>query len=360
MDKPAKIAIVGLGAVARKHIAAVLQFSDNLQLVAVVDSQADRVTKISKDLCINGFDTLEEMLEKVDVDIIVLCTPSWLHAQQAIRCINYAKHVVVEKPMALSWHDGLAMQKAIKNSGMHLWVVHQHRANPALKLLKRTIGEQGFGQIFQVNINVFWTRPQAYYEAAAWRGSRLMDGGALMNQASHTVDLLHWLFGPVQMVQAMWATQARQIETEDSCVLNIRWRQGALGSLNLSTLVYPKSLETSFTVIGEKGTAKLTGLASNEIDHWEFADLKVDKEELRRINQQAAQFIEKSHYYYYTGLIEELENKGTALPDVTEGLKTLEILTAAQQAATEHVTVSLPLAAGYQCNFSNTVSIEKA
>ncbi len=343
MDKLTKIAIVGLGAVSKKHIAAVRKFSTALQLVAVVDSRADLVNKVSQDLGVAGFEQLEKMFEDTEVDIVVLCTPNWLHAQQTILCIKHAKHVVVEKPIAVAWNDGLAVQKAVKNSKLNLWIVQQHRVNPVLKLLKQTIDAKNFGRIFQVNINVFWTRLQAYYDAAAWRGSRIMDGGALMNQASHTVDLLHWLFGPVQTIQAMWATQARQIETEDSCVLNIRWKQGTLGSMNISTLVYPRNLETSITVIGEKGTVKLTGLASHEISHWEFADFTIDAEEIRKINQQAAQFVEQSHYHYYANLIEEITSKTSFLPDVTEGLKTLEILIAAQQAAMTEVTVQLPL-----------------
>ena len=346
MDKPVKIAVVGLGAVAKKHINAILTLSNYFQLVAVVDSELDIIEKNENELKVTGFNNIEEMLEKTDAKFIVLCTPSGLHAQQAITCTEYSRHVIVEKPMALSWSDGLAMQASASKAKVQLRIVHQHRVNPALQFLKQAIDSQRFGKIFQININVFWTRPQTYYDAALWRGTRQLDGGALMNQASHAVDFLHWLFGPIQSIQAMSATQARQIETEDSCVLNIRWQSGTLGSLNLSTLAYQKNFEASITVLGENGIVKLMGLANNEIVHWEFVDeISDEKEKIFKINNDAFHFLKKSHYYYYANLIKELENDTAIfLPDAAEGVKTLEILVAAQRAAEQQITVNLPLA----------------
>ncbi len=343
-DKRIKIAVVGLGAVAKKHIDAILGLANYFQLVAIVDSQRDVLEKNESDLEVAGYDNLEEMLEKTDAKFIVLCTPSGLHAQQAITCTEYSRHVIVEKPMALSWSEGLAMQASATKAKIQLRIVHQHRVNPALQFLKQAIDHQHFGKIFQININVFWARPQTYYDAALWRGTRQLDGGALMNQASHVIDLLHWLFGPIQSIQAMSATQSRQIETEDSCVLNLRWQRGALGSLNLSILAYQKNFEASITVLGEKGIVKLMGAANNEIVHWEFADQITDEAKILQINKDAAQFLTKSHYYYYANVIEELE-KGTTrlLPDAEEGLKTLEILVAAQRAAEQQIIVNLPL-----------------
>lgn len=346
MSELIRLAVVGLGAVAKKHINAILKFATRLKLVAVVDSEVDRIRNYLKIPGVAGFTQLKEMLEQSSVDIVVICTPSGLHARQTLQCIDYGKHVLVEKPMSVSWQDGLAVQAAVQNAKIHLWVVHQHRANPALQLLKKAIDGNDFGSIFQISVNIFWTRSQSYYDAGAWRGSRSLDGGALMNQASHYVDLLHWLFGPIQAIQAMSATQARQIETEDSCVLNLRWQQGFLGSLSLSTLVYPKNLEASITVVGAKGTVKLSGLSSQEIVHWEFSDNKVTPEKLRQTNEEAQKFIEDSHYYYYTYLLETLAGKVTFLPDVNAGLKTLEILVAAQQAAEQQITVNLPLCHG--------------
>ncbi|MDQ8039786.1 MAG: Gfo/Idh/MocA family oxidoreductase [Rickettsiella sp.] len=346
MDKRVKIAVVGIGAVAKKHIAAILELSSYFQLVGLVDSQQDILERHAKALEIMGFNDLEEMLAETDAKFIVLSTPSGLHAQQAITCAGYSRHVIVEKPMALFLQDGLAMQASAQKAKIQLRVVHQHRVNPALQLLKQAIDMQRFGKIFQINCNIFWTRPQTYYDSASWRGSRKLDGGALINQASHAIDLLHWLFGPLQMIQGMWARQARQIETEDSCVLNLRWQQGSLGSLNLSILTYNKNFESSLTVLGEKGTVKLMGLATNEIVHWEFADQKVGENDIvTETNKNAAHFLANTHYHYYTNLIRELENGTTTLlPDGTEGLKTLEILIAAQLAAEQQTTVNLPLA----------------
>ena len=162
-----------------------------------------------------------------------------------------------EKPMATRWKDGIAMVHACDDAKVRLFIVKQNRRNATIQLLKRAIDEKRFGRIHMVQVNVFWTRPQAYYDSAKWRGTWEMDGGAFMNQASHYIDLLDWLIGPVADVQAMTGTLARDIEVEDSGVLNVRWRHGALGSVAVTMLTYPKNLEGSITIIGEKGTVRL-------------------------------------------------------------------------------------------------------
>ena len=170
------------------------------------------------------------MLAGTDADVVILATPSGLHAEQAIQVAAAGRHVMTEKPMATRWQDGKRMVHACDEAGVHLFVVKQNRRNATLQLLKRAVEKKRFGRIYMVNINVFWTRPQSYYDSAAWRGTWEFDGGAFMNQASHYVDLLDWLIGPVESVQAYTATLARNIQVEDTGVVSIRWRTGALGS----------------------------------------------------------------------------------------------------------------------------------
>ena len=158
--------------------------------------------------------------------------------------------------MATRWSDGIKMVNACDKAKVKLFVVKQNRYQPALQLLKEAIKKQRFGRIYLANLNVFWTRPQTYYDQAKWRGTWEFDGGAFMNQASHYVDLLDWLIGPVQSVHAMMATLAINMEAEDTGVLNIRWRSGTLGSMNVTMLTYPKNLEASLTLLGEKGSVK--------------------------------------------------------------------------------------------------------
>ena len=183
---------------------------------------------------------------------------------------------MTEKPMATRWHDGLSMVKACDEAGVRMFVVKQNRRNATLQLLKRAVEQKRFGRIYMVNINVFWTRPQAYYDSAKWRGTWEFDGGAFMNQASHYVDLLDWLIGPIESIQAYTATLAGTSKSRTAGVLSVRWRSGALGSMNVTMLTYPKNLEGSITILGEKGTVRVGGVAVNEIQHWEFAEKMPD------------------------------------------------------------------------------------
>src|SRR5690606_31003439 len=200
-----------------------------------------------------------ELLRSTDADVVTLCTPSGLHPDQAIQVATAGRHVMTEKPMATRWTDGLRMVKACDEADVYLFVVKQNRRNATLQLLKRAMEKKRFGRIHMVTINVFWSRPQSYYESAKWRGTWEFDGGALMNQASHYVDLVDWLIGPVESVQAYVATLARNIQVEDTATVGIRWRSGALGSVNVTMLTYPRNLEGSITIIGEKGTVRVGG-----------------------------------------------------------------------------------------------------
>ena len=178
------------------------------------------------------------MLQNEIIDLVVLCTPSGLHSEQAIIAAKYGKSVVSEKPMATRFSDGIAMVKACDEANVRLFVVKQNRHNETLQLLKKAIDDERFGEIKLVQLNVFWTRPQEYYdEGGGWRGTWEFDGGAFMNQASHYMDLLNWMIGPVESVNAMMST-SRKIQAEDTGVLNIKWRNGALGSERASEQCY--------------------------------------------------------------------------------------------------------------------------
>ncbi len=174
------------------------------------------------------------------------------------------------------------MVRACDDAGVRLFVVKQNRRNRTLQLLKRAVSQERFGRIYMVTVNVFWTRPQSYYDSAAWRGTWEFDGGAFMNQASHYVDLLDWLIGPVESVMAYTGTLARNIEVEDTGVAALKWRNGAMGSINVTMLTYPKNLEGSITILGEKGTVRVGGVAVNEIQHWEFDEPDPMDERTRR------------------------------------------------------------------------------
>lgn len=250
---------------------------------------------------------------------------------------------MTEKPMATRWQDGKRMVTACDMAGVRLFVVKQNRGNSTLQLLKRAVQRERFGRIYMVNINVFWTRPQAYYDSAAWRGTWEFDGGALMNQASHYVDLLDWLVGPIESLQAYTGTLARNIEVEDTGVISIRWRSGALGSMNVTMLTYPKNLEGSITIIGEKGSVRIGGVAVNEIQHWEFVAPDDDDERVRSASYEAISVYGCGHIYYYDNVIKVLRGEAQPETDGREGLKSLEVLIAAYLSARDGRRIALPL-----------------
>ena len=235
------------------------------------------------------------------------------------------------------------MVQACDDAGVGLFVVKQNRRNATLQLLKRAVDKKRFGRIFMATINVFWTRPQEYYDSAKWRGTWEFDGGAFMNQASHYIDLLDWLIGPVESVQAYTATLARNIQVEDTGVLSVRWRSGALGSVSVTMLTYPQNLEGSITIIGETGTVRIGGLAVNEIQHWEFADKDPDDANIKGASYETTSVYGFGHPLYYDNVIKVMRGEAEPETDGREGLRSLEILVATYLSARDGQRVALPL-----------------
>jgi UDP-N-acetyl-2-amino-2-deoxyglucuronate dehydrogenase len=338
-----KVAVVGCGRIATKHFESIQQHKGNMKLMAICDINQEVLDENTAKLGVSGYISMEEMLQSTEIDMVVICTPSGNHPDQTVLAAKYNVHVMTEKPMATRWNDGLRMVQACDSSRVRLFVVKQNRKNRTLQALKRAISENRFGKIYMVHCNVFWTRPQEYYDSAKWRGTWELDGGAFMNQASHYVDLIDWLIGPVDNIQAMTATQARNIEVEDTGVMNIRWRNGTLGSMSVTMLTYPKNYEGSITVIGEKGTVRIGGVAVNEIEKWEFEDNRDYDEQIQDINYETDSVYGFGHTLYYKNVIDVLQGKAEPEIDGREGLKSLEILIAAYLSARDGRTVSLPL-----------------
>ncbi|SVE10722.1 uncharacterized protein METZ01_LOCUS463576, partial [marine metagenome] len=227
--KRIKLALVGCGRISKNHFDTIEIYKDDIELKAICDNDQELLRDHEKRYKVNSYTNIDSMLDKEDLDLVALCTPSGIHAKQTILCANHGVNVLTEKPMATRWKDGIKMVNACDESNVRLFVVKQNRYNKTIELLKRAVEEDRFGKIHTVNINVYWTRPQEYYDQAKWRGTWEFDGGAFMNQASHYVDLLDWIVGPVEKIQAILST-TRNIEVEDSGVLNIKWRSGAIGS----------------------------------------------------------------------------------------------------------------------------------
>ena len=338
-----RFALVGCGRIAQNHFAAIQTHASRCELVDVCDIDPVALAAAVEKTGARGHNSLSGLLEHTTADCVILTTPSGLHPAQAIEVAAAGRHVITEKPMATRWKEGCAMVEACDKAGVRLFVVKQNRRNATLQLLKRAVEQKRFGQIYSVAINVFWTRPQAYYDSAKWRGTWEFDGGAFMNQASHYIDLLDWLIGPVESVMAYTGTLARDIEVEDSGVAAIRWRSGAMGTLNVTMLTYPQNLEGSITILGEKGTVRVGGVAVNEIQHWEFADQRPEDATIRQASYATTSVYGFDHPLYYDNVIQTLRGEAEPETDGREGLKSLELLIGLYLSARDGRRVALPV-----------------
>jgi UDP-N-acetyl-2-amino-2-deoxyglucuronate dehydrogenase len=319
-NRKLRFALVGCGRIAQNHI-------------AVCDVQPQALASAVQAAGVPGFSSFDELLTQSQPDLVVLATPSGLHSQQAIRVAQAGCHVLTEKPMATKWEEGVAMVRACRDAGVKLFVVKQNRLNATLQCVKKAVDQGRFGRMALVNVNVFWTRPQSYYDAAPWRGRWDMDGGAFMNQASHYVDMVDWLVGPVDNVHAYTATLARHIEAEDTGVMSLRLRSGALASINVTMLTHRQNFEGSITLLGERGTVRVGGVAVNQIEHWEFDEAQPGVDSVYG----------PGHPLYYSNVINTLRGHANAAVDGYEGLRSLEVLIAAYRSARDGVRVGLPL-----------------
>ncbi|MEK6579163.1 MAG: Gfo/Idh/MocA family oxidoreductase, partial [Bdellovibrionota bacterium] len=328
------------------HFEALEKHKSRTELVSVCDIDPKALEATVTKTGARGYRDLTSMLSQSDCDVVVLCTPSGLHPAHGIEAAKAGKHIVSEKPMATRLEDAKAFVNACDDEGVRLFVVKQNRRNATLQLLKRAVEQGRFGRIYMVNINVFWTRPQEYYDQAKWRGTWELDGGAFMNQASHYVDLLSWLVGPIESLHAYTATLARKIEAEDTGVMNIRWKSGALGSMNVTMLTYPKNLEGSITILGENGTVRIGGVAVNEIQHWEFKDKRPEDESIKAASYETTSVYGHGHPLYYDNVIKTLRGEEEAHTDGRDGMKSVEVLAATYISARDGRRVFLPLEVG--------------
>jgi len=343
LDRKIRIGVVGCGRISKNHFGSIANHSRELELAAVCEVNSSILEHHISIHKVPGYVEFADMLCNENLDLVALCTPSGLHPHQAILAAQHGVHVITEKPMATRLSDGLAMVKAFDEANLHLFVVKQNRLNSTLQLLKRAVNEKRFGRIHMVHINVFWSRPQSYYDQSnGWRGTWEFDGGAFMNQASHYVDLLDWLIGPVEKVHAMMST-TRDIEVEDTGVLNVKWRNGALGSMSVTMLTYPQNLEGSITILGERGTVRIGGTAVNEIQTWKFEDHRDYDDSVDKANYETTSVYGFGHPLYYKNVVEVIRGREKPDTDGREGLKSLELLMAAYISARDGQIVGLPL-----------------
>jgi UDP-N-acetyl-2-amino-2-deoxyglucuronate dehydrogenase len=337
-----RVALVGCGRISRNHFEA-LAAVDGLTLVAVADADGGRAREAGEAQGVPWFTSYEEMLARVPSDVVTIATPSGLHPAHGILAARTGRHVVTEKPMAISLDGADELVRACDAAGVHLFVVKQNRLNPPIQLLKRAIDRGRFGRIYLANCTVRWARPQEYYDQAPWRGTWEFDGGAFMNQASHYVDLIQWLVGPVESVIAKTATLARRIETEDTGVAVLKFRSGALGTIEVTMLTYPRNLEGSITILGETGTVKIGGTAVNRVEHWSFAEYDDDDKRVEQSNTSPPNVYGLGHQGYYRNVLRVLRGEAAPDTDGRAGRKSLELILGIYESAKTGRDVPIPL-----------------
>lgn len=323
-------ALVGCGRIAKRHSELLgLNQISGARLVAVSDLDLVKAQAIGMQFSVPHYVDMHQMMQKEDIDVVVVLTESGNHARNVVDLAKHGKHIVVEKPMALSLDDADAMIKACDEAGVKLFVVKQNRFNvPVLKL--REALEQGrFGKLVLGTVRVRWCRPQAYYDQASWRGTWAMDGGVLTNQASHHVDLLEWMLGDVDSVFARSTTALAKIEAEDTAVVTLKFRNGALGIIEATTAVRPKDLEGSISVLGEGGTVVIGGFAVNKMETWNFAEpAPGDESVMEKYSVNPPSVYGFGHQAYYEHVVDCIKNNRRHLVDGLEGRRSLELINA--------------------------------
>ena len=306
-----RFAILGNGRIAKYHIEAI-DAVEGLSVVAICDKSLKTSDKAGSHETTPDkagqpcyFKSLDEMLAWGEFDIVAICTPSGVHYENTIDCLKKGFHVVTEKPMAMSTQECEDMILTAKNNDRELFVLHQNRLNPTCKALKEAVDMGRFGKLYMLVSNVFWYRPQSYYNLAEWRGTWEMDGGVFMNQAMHYSDMLNWIVdSEIEHVDSNLSRFARDIKAEDAGVASIRWECGTIGSLNVTSLTYGGNQEGSITVIGEHGFAKIAGVALNKIDKWCFKDRQEIDENIHELSYEIDSVYGSGHVKYY----EQLKN----------------------------------------------------
>lgn len=324
-----KFAIVGIGHIGKRHVA-VVDAEENAEIVAICDIDIEKCKEQSKLYGgIPYYTDYEEMLQKCDCDIVSIATPHGLHAEMAILAAKYKKHILVEKPMALSVKDSSKMINTAKEEGVKLYVVKQNRFNIPIKLTKEALEENKLGKIYMVQCNVMWNRHKEYYSESDWKGKLKLEGGALHTQASHFLDLLIWWFGDVIESKTIRDKLHHDIEFEDCGVSALRFKTGVIGSLFWTTAVYNKNYEGSITIIGEKGTIKIGGKYLNKIDFWDVQSYPLPED---------IEFSDKpNNYGKYKGsssnhdkliheLMDSFAEKRNEIVEGGEGLKTIQAI----------------------------------
>jgi predicted dehydrogenase len=340
MSDKLKCVLIGCGRISSKHIEVMSNLQD-VELVGICDTKPERLEKAAATSGARPFKDYLDMVKTVKPDMVSILTESGAHARIACEVVPYTKNVVVEKPMALTLDDADRMNDTCDRAGVSLFVVKQNRYNRPVVKLRQALDAGRFGKLSLGTVRVRWCRPQKYYDQDAWRGTWKDDGGVFANQASHHVDLLQWMMGPVESVQAYTATRLVDIEVEDVGLAILKFTSGALGVVEATTTARPKDLEGSLSIMGERGAAVIGGFAVNRVDTWNFDTKSEDDDNFEEWSQNPPNVYGLGHMEFYKDIIRCIRDKRRAMLDGLEGRKSLELIIAIYQASATRSEVRL-------------------
>ncbi|HXG70769.1 MAG TPA: Gfo/Idh/MocA family oxidoreductase [Gemmatimonadaceae bacterium] len=330
MSKQIRFGLVGCGTIAKRH-AALLSSGGvpGASLAAVCDTVSEKRDAFATQFGAAAFASPTEMVASNQVDAVAILTPSGLHAANVVELARYGLPIVVEKPMALTLDDADRMIEACDRYGARLFVIKQNRFNRPVTAARAALEAGRFGRLVLGTVRVRWCRPQAYYDAAAWRGTWAHDGGVLANQASHHIDLLEWMMGDVDSVTAMSTHALAKIEAEDTAVAILKFRNGALGVIEATTATRPKDLEGGLSILGERGSVEVGGFAANELKTWNFAEsVPEDAKVFADFGRNPDHASGYAHAAYYQHVVACINDGRQQLVDGLEGRRSLELIVA--------------------------------
>lgn len=344
-----KYALIGCGRIATNHLKAVL--NNELELVAVCDVELEHMEgllakhNLQDDKTIKRYTDYHTMLDQNDLELVGIATESGIHAEIAIYCIDHNINVIIEKPMAMNIGDAEEIICRSAAKGVKVAVCHQNRFNVAVQELRKAIETGRFGKLSHGSINVRWNRNQDYYTQAPWRGTWAQDGGCLMNQCIHGIDLLRWIFGDdVVEVYGKTCQQFHDyLETEDVGMAVLKFKSGAIATIEGTVNVYPKNLEETLYIFGEKGTVKIGGTSTNNIDVWDFADENEADAKRKVLQETTSNVYGNGHTSLYADMIDAINNDCKPYVDAVAGRNALEIVLAIYKSQKTGLPISLPL-----------------
>lgn len=344
-----KYALIGCGRISTNHIKAAL--NNKLTIVAVCDILPECMENLlskhdlEKDESIKRYEDYKQMIAEVKPELVSIATESGVHAEIALYCIEQGVHVIIEKPMAMSMRDANEIIKRSEEMGVKVCACHQNRFNVAIQKMRNALEEGRFGRLSHGSIHVRWNRNQDYYTQAPWRGTWAQDGGCLMNQCIHGIDLLRWTFGDeVEEVYGQTRQQFHDyLEAEDIGMAIVKFKNGAVATIEGTTNVYPKNLEETLYVFGEKGTVKIGGTSTNNIDVWDFSDENEDDEKNKGLKEATSNVYGNGHTSLFADVIDAIQTDRKPYIDAVAGKNALEMILAIYKSQKTGQPVKLPL-----------------